>query len=241
MSLILFYFLALIAEILGTIGGFGSSIFLIPIAGLFFDFQTVLAITGLLHVFSNIIKIILFNKGVDYKLVLKVGLPSVVFVFIGALLTRYFNLIYAEIFLGIFLILFSLIFYLKPLLTVKPTNFNAIFGGGLAGFLAGIIGTGGAIRGVCLTAFNLEKTAFVATSALIDLGVDLTRTAVYVSNGYLEKEYYFLVPILLIIAVVGSYIGKLILEKIPQNAFKNLVLGFLFLIGVAMVIKFTQS
>ncbi len=239
--MILFSILALLAEIIGTVGGFGSSVFLIPIAGLFFDFQTVLAVTGLLHVFSNIIKIILFNKGLDKRLLLLIGIPAVIFVFLGSVLTTYIDLKYAEIILGMFLIVFSLIFLLKPLLALNPTTTNAIFGGGISGFLAGLIGTGGAIRGLSLAAFNLEKNAFIVTSAAIDLGVDMTRTSVYLYNNYLEIEYYYLIPILLVVAFIGSYIGKLILNKIPQAQFKSLVLLFIFSIGVFILIKYLAN
>jgi len=238
LDLILFYILALLAEIAGTVGGFGSSIFLIPIAGLFFDFQTVLAVTGVLHVFSNIIKIKLFKQGIDFKLLLLIGLPSVIWVFVGSVLTKYLNLIYAELILGIFLIFFSILFFIKPNLKLKPTKFNAISGGSVAGFLAGIIGTGGAIRGMSLASFNLEKNIFIATSAAIDLGVDSTRSAVYLFNGYLHKEFYFMVPILLGIAVIGSYLGKEILKKVRQESFKKIVLVFIFGIGVFMVTKY---
>jgi uncharacterized protein len=241
MDLIYFYILALLAEILGTIGGFGSSIFLIPIASLFFDFQTVLAITGIFHVFSNAIKIALFHKGIDKKLILLIGIPSIVFVLIGSVLTNYFDLIYAEIFLGIFLVIFSTLFLLKPNLSVKPTTVNALFGGGIAGFLAGVIGTGGAIRGLCLAAFNLEKNAFIATSAIIDLGVDFTRSVVYISNGYLESHYYPIIPILLAIAFIGSYIGKWLVQKIPQKYFKNTVLVFILGIGAFIIVKFLKQ
>jgi hypothetical protein len=39
--------------------------------------------------------------------------------------------------------------------------------------------------GVALTAFDLEKVVFVATSAGIDSGVDLTRMIIYLRSGYL--------------------------------------------------------
>lgn len=239
--LILFYILAFIAEVIGTIGGFGSSVFLIPIASLFFDFKTVLAVTGVLHVFSNIIKLVLFNKGINYKLLLYIGVPSVVLVFIGSLLTTYFNLKLAEIILGCFLIVFSLLFLIKPKLKVNPTNINAICSGGIAGFLAGLIGTGGAIRGLGLAAFNLEKNAFIATSAAIDLGVDFTRSIVYLYNGYLEPEFYKTIPILLLIAFAGSYVGKIVVSKIKQQHFKNTVLLFILGIGLFIIIKFVIS
>ena len=50
----LFYFLALIAEILGTLSGFGSSILFVPLASYFFDVKEVLGITAMFHVFSNL-------------------------------------------------------------------------------------------------------------------------------------------------------------------------------------------
>ena len=41
--------------------------------------------------------------------------------------------------------------------SIQQTNTNLYIGGGISGFLAGLIGTGGAIRGLVLSAFNLEK------------------------------------------------------------------------------------
>jgi uncharacterized membrane protein YfcA len=69
----------LLSEILGTLGGFGSSLFFVSLSQFFFDFQTVLALTGLLHVFSNVAKIILFRKTIDWKLVLWLGVASTLF------------------------------------------------------------------------------------------------------------------------------------------------------------------
>jgi hypothetical protein len=57
-----------LAEILGTVGGFGSSLLFVSIGQFFFDFPTVLALTGLLHIFSNIAKLWFFRKTIDKKL-----------------------------------------------------------------------------------------------------------------------------------------------------------------------------
>ena len=85
----LFFILALLAEILGTLSGFGSSILFVPLASLFLDFKIVLGITAVFHVFSNLSKIYLFQKGIDKKIALKLGIPAVISVIIGALLTHY--------------------------------------------------------------------------------------------------------------------------------------------------------
>jgi uncharacterized protein len=236
-----FCLLAFLSEIIGTIGGFGSSIFLIPLAGFFFDFHTVLAITGIIHVFSNASKLVIFHKGIDKRLLLLIGIPGVIFVVIGSYLSVFLYLKYAEMTLGIFLILFSTLFFFKPQLKLKQSKFNAISGGSVAGFLAGLIGTGGAVRGLSLAAFNLEKNVFIATSAAIDLGVDLSRTVIYLYYGYFSKEYYIITPVLLTLAISGSYIGKLALKQISQQHFKKVVLFLIFSIGIIMLWKTIQA
>ena len=84
-----FLVLALITEIIGTVSGFGSSILFVPTASLFFDFKAVLGITAVFHVFSNLSKITLFRKGINKDIAIKLGIPAVLFVILGAILTKY--------------------------------------------------------------------------------------------------------------------------------------------------------
>jgi len=83
-----------------------------------------------------------------------------------------------------------------------------------------------------MAAFNLEKNVFVATSATIDFGIDLTRSFVYFFNGYITKEILIYIPFLFIIGFVGTWIGQKILNKIPQDKFKKLSLVLILLIGI---------
>jgi uncharacterized membrane protein YfcA len=238
---LLFFLLAYSTETIGTVSGFGSSVFFVPLAGLLFDFQTTLALTGILHIFSTSAQVILFRKSINWRLMLLIGIPSVLMVVLGAWLNNKINLKYAELTMGIFLILFSLIFLIKKQLAVQPTRFNAISGGSVAGFLAGLIGTGGAIRGATLAAFALPKATFVATSAGIDFAVDVSRSIVYVSNGYLRAEYYWYLPVMFVLAYAGAWTGKKILDKIPQQIFRIIVLLLILAVGLLMLISFISG
>jgi uncharacterized protein len=233
----IFLVLALLAEIIGTIGGFGSSVFFVPIGNFYFDFHSVLGLTAIFHLSSNVSKIILFKNGIDKNLLLKIGLPSVVFVIIGGFLTQLIKSNILEIILGIFLVGLSLLFLLKKDLIISPTNKNAISGGALSGFSAGLLGTGGAIRGLTMAAFNLEKSVFIATSAFIDFLIDSTRTVVYFKNGYFHKHDLIYIPFLFAIGIIGTYIGKRILVHIPQDKFKKVSLLLILSIGILMLIK----
>ena len=232
-----FILLALLAEILGTIGGFGSSLFFVPIASYYLDFHTVLGVTALFHLSSNLSKIIIFKKGFDKKLVLSIGIPAVIFVIVGAAISKYVNTKMLEIILSVFLIAISIIFLVFKNLGIKPTLPNSIGGGVLSGLLPGLIGTGGALRGITLAAYNLKMEVFIATSAIIDLAIDFSRSFVYYFNGYIKTDILYLIPILLIVSIVGTLIGKKILNKIPEEYFKSIVLVLILITGLITLVK----
>jgi len=232
-----FIILAIIAEILGTVGGFGSSVFFVPVANFFLDFQSVLGITALFHVSSNITKIAFFKKGLNKKLVLTLGIPAVVFVSVGAFFSKYVDPVILTYVLGGFLITLSLLFLIFKKLKVKDSSKNAIVGGTLSGLSAGLLGTGGAIRGITMAAFKMDKSTFIATSAVIDLGVDFSRTIVYYFNGYIHPHDLYLVPILIVVGVIGTWIGKKILFRISQDQFRNFVLFLILGVGIASIVS----
>ena len=233
----IFIVLALFAEILGTVGGFGSSLFFVPIASYFLDFHSVLGITALFHVSSNLAKIAFFRKGFDKKLVISIGIPAVLFVIIGAFLSKYIETKILEISLAIFLIIVSLVFLIFRNITLKPTLSNSIGGGIFSGLIAGLLGTGGAIRGITLAAYNLRMESFIATSAIIDLAIDASRSVVYTVNGYVHKHDLYLIPILLVVSIIGTFIGKQILTKISEKHFKSIVLVLVLTTGIVTLFK----
>jgi len=227
----------LLAEIIGTVGGFGSSVFFVPIGNFYFDFHSVLGLTAVFHLASNLSKIVLFREGLDKNLLLYIGLPSALFVILGGLLSKYIQGYWLEILLGIFLVAMSLIFLIKKDLIIPPNKKNATLGGVFSGFSAGLLGTGGAIRGLTMAAFNLEKSVFIATSAAIDMMIDLTRTVVYYKNGFIHQHDMIYIPFLFVIGLLGSYLGKQLLAYIPQVKFRMISLILILLIGLISIGK----
>lgn len=237
----IFIVLALIAEIIGTVGGFGSSVFFVPLGNFYFDFHSVLGLTAIFHLSSNLSKIFLFKKGLDKKLLLNIGVPAVFFVVLGGLLSKYVRSSLLEIILGLFLVGFSLLFLVKSEISVSPNKKNAIAGGVFSGFSAGLLGTGGAIRGLTMAAFNLKKSVFIATSAFIDFMIDFSRTFVYYNNGYIHKHDLIYVPFLLVIGLLGSFVGKKLLIFIPQSKFRRLSLIFILIIGMVTLVQLMMT
>lgn len=236
-EMILFLLLALLAEVAGTVGGFGSSTLFVPLAGLFLEFHSVLGITALFHVGSNLSKISLFRAGVDRKILLQIGIPSVLMVIVGAWLSRYANSILLSWILGSFLVVFSALLLSGRFGTLPDSSTARYSGGVLSGFAAGLLGTGGAIRGLLLSAIALPKTVFIATSALIDLAIDLSRSVVYTANGFVKFSDLPLVVLLFGVSYLGSWIGKRLLDQVPEHRFQQLVLALILGTGLFVLIR----
>lgn len=234
---LLFLALALLAEVAGTVGGFGSSVFFVPIAGFFFSFQTVLGITAVFHLLSNASKLGLFRAGIDKRLLLTLGLPSVVCAVLGGLATPYLPVDLLKTVLALFLIAFAGALLWRRDWKLPSTPLVAVIGGAVSGGMAGLVGTGGAVRGLTLAAFHLPKDVFVATSAAIDMGIDVARTVVYAGNGYLQLRDLIWMPVLAALAVAGTWIGRLCLRRLSQDAFRTLSLLLVLVIGVVTLFQ----
>lgn len=174
----------------------------------------------------------------DWKLIKQIGIPSVVFVIIGAYLSKFLDTEILEIILAFFMIALSSLFLVKQKLIVPPNKINNVSGGVLSGFLAGLIGTGGSVRGIILAAYNLKIEVFIATSAVIDLAIDSSRAVVYTMNGYVHVHDLYLIPILLGVSIIGTWIGKMILTKISNDKFRNIVLLLILITGIMTLLKF---
>ena len=236
-----FLLLALLAEIAGTVGGFGSSVFFVPVANVYFDFQSVLGITALFHLASNLSKLSLFRGGIDRGLLLRLGVPSVVFAVLGGLATAWFPTRWLEAALAVFLLCLSGWMLLRPRWRLAATTRSAVLGGALSGGMAGLVGTGGAVRGMTLAAFDLRKDVFIATSAAIDMAIDLSRAAVYARNGYIHAHDLVWVPLLAVVAIAGTWAGKRILARMPQAMFRRIALLLVFAIGLVTLFQAVRA
>src|SRR3990167_3621889 len=105
----IFFVIAFFAEVAGTIAGFGSSTIALPLALFLFDFQTALVLVAFLHIFGNLGRISFFRHGLDKRMLLVFGLPSVLLTFVGALSVQNTSQDILKLILGLFLIVYALL------------------------------------------------------------------------------------------------------------------------------------
>ncbi len=233
---IIFLIASYAAAATATVAGFGSSTLLIPLAVLFLDVKTAVFVVAVFHLFNNLFKIRVFRKNIDFKTALLFGLPSILLALSGALLISVIPISIVEIVLGMFLIVYSVYSLFNPSFGIHKSKANAVIGGGLSGFLSGLIGLGGAVRAAFLVAFNLPKEAYVATSAAIALVIDVTRIPTYLATKSVQdSSSYVLLPFLCVMAYLGVRTGKIFLKKIHQDTFRRVVAVALLMVGIKIL------
>jgi len=237
MDIVLLAILTLIASGVGTLTGFGTSTIMVPVVAFFFPLPVTLIFVGIIHFFSDIWKIILFKRGVQWKVLLSFGLPGIVASLIGAKVILHAPQENLLKILGIILIAYTSFLFYKPKFRLPANVPVGIFGGALSGFVAGIFGIGGAVRGMFLSAYNLKKDVYIFTSGAIALVIDTSRLFVYWGEGTKLNErllwgFLIFVPV----SLLGAEFGKRLIDRIPQKEFRKIVGVFLFLTGVKLLL-----
>lgn len=229
--------IAFVSELVGTLSGFGSSTFFVPMALLIEGFQFVLVLTAILHCFGNSFRILIFRKYFQWKSFVLLVVPAIIFTGLGAILTTQFSAELMQKTLGFTLMAISLLFFFTNKIISFLPSWLAFLLSIASGFFTGFIGTGGALRGLALTALQLPKNTFIMTSASVDMGGDLLRAFIYLKNGYMDWDQWFYIPHLGIAAFIGAQIGKKVIDRLNQEQFEKTVSLFVFLSGFMMIIK----
>ena len=232
---IVFWITAFFAAILGTVAAFGISSILLPVALNVFDFETALVLVSLFHISGNIGRISFFSRKPDKKLIIFFGIPAVLSTFVGASFAGIMDEAFLKLVVGLVLVIYSGLGLLKHILRFKTSKINSIVGGSVYGFLSGLVGTGGPLRGAILLGFGLERELYIATSGVISFMIDLTRIPVYLWKGFLTPEFYVYLPFLLIVALAGAYTSKVVVKKIPVEKFTGIVQASILIVSLKLV------
>lgn len=228
--------LTFFASAAGTLTGFGTSTIMVTVLVLFFPLPEVLLFVGLVHFFDDIWKLMLFREGIRWRTVLLFGLPGVVMSWVGALIVVRASDFFLPQLLGVFLVGYFIFIALRPAFKFKPNALMVAAGGASSGFLAGILGVGGLLRALFLSAFDFPKAVYIATSGAIALMVDGTRLTTYLYEGT-ELADVFLWGLIAFIpaSFFGSALAKRVVNRIPQKKFRLVVGGALFIIGLKLI------
>ena len=251
-----YVFILLIATLgsgLSFFSGFGFGTMLLPVMALFFDLQTAVFATAIVHFLNNVFKLTLVGKYAHWKTVIQFGIPSAVGAFLGAEALNYLahlqqplhvefwiietNTTFLGVTMGLVLILLAAMEYSNALVRVNKAPRILWLGGVFSGFFGGLSGQQGAIRSAFLMNHFEDKQVFIGTRAALAFIVDAVRIFTYAASFqlFLQHEIYLPMAVALIGGMSGALIGNKFLKKTSIEWIRKSVMVFLFVMGTLMI------
>jgi len=252
MEIIIISITAFATAVLTFFSGFGLGTILTPVFMLFFPVELAIALTGIVHFFNNIFKLILVGRNARKEILILFGIPAVIAAFLGSFVLlsisnisplfsynafgKEFEVYPIKFIISLLLIFFAtmdLIPYRQKLQFGKD---KLILGGILSGFFGGLSGNQGALRSAFLMKVGLSKEALIGTAVVISTFVDFTRLGVYATRFEKSGLYENLELVIwaTLSAITGAYLGNKLLKKVTLKFLQILTAILLILISIGL-------
>ena len=121
---------------------------------------------------------------------------------------------------------------------LKITSGRAVLigGGGVIGFLSGLVGSAGPLGAAIFLSLGLPPVAYIASEATTALAMHGVKTVVYQRYIALDREFWLLAALMGIAMVLGTWSAKRIIERISRETFQRFVAILLVTIAGYMVV-----
>jgi uncharacterized membrane protein YfcA len=226
------------AGAIASVAGFGIGSVLTPLLSIELGTRLAVAAVSIPHVAGTALRFWILRRRIDARVFLSFGVTSAAGGLAGALLhnqssNRALGLVFA------LLLLFAgaaeLTGFMRRVRLGRPAAWVA---GAASGFFGGLVGNQGGIRSAALLAFDVDKTAFVATATAIGLVVDGARMPVYLaSDGAAMARVWPLIACATIGVVAGTLAGARLLARVPERHFRTTIAVLLLALGVWMLAR----
>lgn len=243
-------FFSLLGSGLTFFSGFGLGTILVPVFAIFFPLEIAISLTAIVHFLNNLFKLFLVGRNANKSVVIRFGIPAILFAFLGAylltvisgvqplfsysFLTKTADVTWVKLIIGLLLAFFALVDLMPSLSKINFSQKYIPLGGVLSGFFGGLSGNQGALRSAFLIRANLSKEQFIATGVIIAVLIDLSRLTIYAAD--LSKQYdkldYLLLTLAVLSAFLGAYAGNKLLKKVT--------IGFLQTFVAIMLLVFSM-
>lgn len=234
---ILLAVVALVASTLAAVTGFGGAAVLLPVLVAAFGMRQAVPILTVAQLIGNGSRVWFNRKELEWRVVGWFAMGAVPFALLGGYLFASAPLSALTRLLGAFLLLVVVWRHVRPASTKRfPVTVFAGIGAG-ASFLSALLGSVGPIMAPFFLAFGLVKGAYIGTEALSTVIMHVTKLVAYRRTAVLTGSGVLIGLALGPIMIFGSFLGKRIVDRLPEKVFIAIIEIVLVVAGVLFLIR----
>lgn len=228
---------ALAASTLAAVTGFGGASVLLPVLIVIFGVRQAVPILTVAQLIGNAGRVWFNRHDLDWRVVAWFSLGGVPMALVGGYLFATAPLSSLTRLLGVFLLLVVIWRHLRPRRT-NPFPVSAFAGiGAGASFLSALMGSVGPVMAPFFLAYGLVKGAYIGTEALATVVMHITKLVAYRQSSILTQSDAVIGLALGPIMILGSFLGKRIVDRLHERVFVAIIEAVLVTAGLAFLIR----
>jgi len=228
---------ALIASCVAAIAGFGGSVIMLPVLVWTVGITDAIPVLTVGQLIGNLTRVVLNRCEVKWPVVWRFALGAVPTAIIGGIIFATVPAAALIRVLGVFLILMVLYRHNPWGKQIKMKLSGFVPLGAASGILSAVMGTVGPLAAPFFLAFGLVKGAYIGTEALTAVVMHLTKLGVYGRYALIGDRTLLIGLGIGVIMILGTFLGKYILNRVPERVFPFMIEGTLLVSGIIFLVR----
>ncbi|HEY7451910.1 MAG TPA: sulfite exporter TauE/SafE family protein [Candidatus Limnocylindria bacterium] len=227
---------ALAASTLAAVAGFGGAAILLPVLVLVVGPRDAIPVLTIAQLVGNGSRVVLNRDAVSWPIVGWFALGGIPAALIGGFLFAAAPLEALTRLIGAFLLASVAWRHLRPAPSgvLGPRTFTVI--GAVFAFASALVGSVGPIMAPFFLAAGLLKSAYIGTEAAATVVMHVTKLVAYGIAALLSVAVLAVGLVMAPAMIAGSWIGKRIVDRLPERVFVAVIEVVLVVTGIAFLI-----
>lgn len=228
---------ALAASFVAAIAGFGGSVIMLPVLVWTVGITDAIPVLTVAQLIGNLTRVVLNRCEIKWPVVWRFALGAVPSAIIGGIIFATAPAAALVRGLGVFLILMVLYRHTPWGKNIKMGLRGFVPLGAASGILSAVMGTVGPLAAPFFLAFGLVKGAYIGTEALTAVVMHVTKLGVYGSYALIGVRSLLIGLGIGAIMILGTFLGKRILNRIPEPVFPFIIEVTLLVSGIIFLVR----
>jgi len=228
---------ALAASILAAVAGFGGAVIMLPVLVWAVGIYDAIPILTIAQLIGNLSRVVFNKRELKWPVVGRFALGAVPAAVIGGIIFATAPATALVRLLGVFLIVMVIYRHTRWGKNARLTLRGFVPLGAASGILSAVLGTVGPFAAPFFVSYGLIKGAYIGTEAMTAAIMHVTKLGVYGSYALIGIHTLLIGIAIGAVMILGTYLGKRLLNKVPENIFPYIIEGTMLVAGVLFIIR----
>jgi len=226
----------LIAGTLSGSVGFGGGMILLPVITFFYGVEVAVPISTIAQMMSNISRAAMGWREIEWRQVAWFLLPALPFTALGALGFALVDKSVMTKVLCSFLIVFA-VMKLMGKMQLPKSRATMLIGGGLTGFINGMMGISGPLSSAVFLTLNLSPVAYIVSEATAAAAMHVVKAVTYgrfdLMNWHIFINGFFIGCAMM----AGNSIALRLIRYAHRKTYQRIVAGVMIAVSLWLIIS----